>query len=187
METRAWAREHVTALTAVLTVVSLALVFGAALQVLPVESLPRPEALLAAIPHLNVVISLAAIGTILAGWRAIRRGDVERHRALMLASFALFALFLVFYLYRVAILGPGEFPGPETIRTFVYLPILAIHILLAVVCIPFVFYALLLAGTRPVADIYETSHRRVGRVAATLWLISFSMGIVIYLLLYVLY
>ena len=187
METKAWARERVPALTAVLSGVSLALVFGAALQLLPVEALPQPETLLAAIPHLNVVISLAAIGTILAGWRAIRRGAVMKHRALMVASFALFAVFLALYLYRVAILGPGEFPGPDAVRTFVYLPILAVHILLAVVCVPFVFYALLLAGTRPVSDIYATNHRRVGQIAATLWLISFSMGIVIYLLLYVLY
>lgn len=182
-----WAREHVPALTAVLSVVSLALVFGAALQMLPVGSLPQPSGLLAAIPHLNALISLAAIGTIFAGIRAIRRGNVERHRLLMLASFGLFALFLVFYLYRVAVLGPSEFPGPATVRTFVYLPILVVHIALAVLCIPFVFYALLLAGTRPIADIYETRHRLVGRIAATLWLVSFAMGIVIYALLYLIY
>lgn len=187
MERPTWARENVPALTAALTTVSLALVFGAALQVLPTEPLPQPESLLAVIPHLNAVISLTAIGTIGAGVHAIRHGEIDRHRALMLTSFGLFALFLVLYLYRVAILGPGEFPGPETIRTFVYLPVLLIHIGLAVVCVPFVFYALLTAITRPVEDIYETNHRTVGKVAAALWLISFSMGLVIYILLYVVY
>ena len=184
METRTWAKEHVPALTAVLTVASLALVFGAALQRLPVEALPSSEGLLAAVPHVNAVVSLAAIGTIVAGVRAIRRGDVRRHRALMTTSFGLFALFLALYLYRVAVLGPTEFTGPAVVRTYVYLPVLFVHIGLAVVCVPFVFYALLVAGTRPVAEIYGTRHRTAGRVAVSLWLVSFSMGIAICAMLY---
>lgn len=184
METRTWARDHVPALTALLTVASLALVFGAALQVLPVDALPTPEGLLSAVPHVNAVVSLAAIGTISGGVAAIRRGDVARHRALMLASFGLFALFLALYLYRVAVRGPTEFTGPAVVRTYVYLPVLFVHVALAVVCVPFVFYALLVAGTRPVADVYGTRHRTAGRVAAGLWLVSFTMGLVIYAMLY---
>ena len=187
METRTWAREHVPALTAVLTIAALALVFGAALQVLPVGGLPQPEPLLAAIPHVNAAISVAAIAAIAAGVRAIRRGDVGTHRRLMLTSFGLFAAFLALYLYRVALLGPTAFPGPEAIRTFVYLPVLVVHVLLAVVCIPFVFYALLLATTRPASQLYGTAHRRVGRIAAALWIVAFAMGIVIYLMLYVVF
>ena len=182
-----WAKEHVPALTALLSVGSLALVFAAALQLLPVRALARPTSVLHAIPHLNAAISLAAIGTILAGVRAIRAGHVERHRTLMLASFGLFAAFLLLYLYRVAVLGPNTFGGPEWIRTFVYFPVLLVHIGLAILCVPFVFYALLSAGTRPIEEIYGSIHPRVGRVAAALWLVSFSMGIVIYLLLYHVY
>ncbi len=187
METGSWARRRVPELTAILSLVSLAFVFGAALQVLPPEALPEFPALLAAIPHLNAVISLAAIGTILAGVRAIKAGAVDRHRRLMLASFGLFAAFLVLYLYRVAVLGPSPFEGPESVRLFVYLPILAVHIGLAVICVPFVYYALLVAATRPITEIYESNHRRVGRIAAVLWLVSFSMGLVIYTLLYHIY
>lgn len=187
METKAWAREHVPALTAVLTVVSLAMVFGAALQAIPVGSLPRSSGLVAAIPHVNAAVSVAAIVTIVGGVRSIRRGEVRRHRALMLTSFGLFATFLALYLYRVAIHGPTAFPGPEVVQTFVYYPVLFVHVSLAIVTVPFVFYALLLAGTRPVADIYGTNHRRAGRVAAGLWLVSFAMGIVIYAMLYHIY
>lgn len=177
-------RERVPAITAVLSVVSLALVFAAAGQRIPTGILPEFPGLLVAIPHLNVGISLAAITTISLGWRAIRRGDVDRHRLFMLASFALFAAFLVLYLYRVALLGPGEFPGPEALRLYVYIPILVIHIVLAVACVPLVYYALLLAATRPTSALPETNHARVGKAAATLWLISFSLGIVVYLMLY---
>jgi putative membrane protein len=187
METSRWAKDHVPTLTALLSIVSIGLVFGAALQMIPAGALPQWEPLLAAIPHLNAVISLTAIGTILAGVRAIRAGRVARHRILMLASFGLFAAFLLLYLYRVAVHGPTSFGGPEQIRLFVYLPILVVHIALAVLCVPFVFYALLSAGTRSIEEIYDSNHPRAGRVAAVLWLVSFSMGIVIYALLYHVY
>jgi putative membrane protein len=184
MDTRSWARQNVPLLTAVCTVVSLAVVFGAALQAIPTDPLPASEGLLLAIPHVNALISLGALGTILGGVRAIRNGEVSKHRALMVASFGLFVLFLALYLYRVAILGPTEFPGPAVVRTYVYLPFLFVHIALAIVCVPFVFYALLSAGTRPVSAIYESNHRTAGRIAATLWVISFAMGIAVYAMLY---
>ncbi|QSW99587.1 DUF420 domain-containing protein [Haloterrigena alkaliphila] len=182
-------RERVTLLTAVLSVVSLAIVFAAAGGRIPQSTVPAaPEWILDAIPLLNALISATAIGTITVGWRAIRRGDVDRHRAAMVASFVLFAAFLTFYLYRlVAMGGPQPFPGPDAIRQFVYLPILAVHIFLAIVCVPLVYYALLLAGAYPVSELRRTAHARVGRVAASLWLISFSLGIVVYVLLHVVY
>ncbi|WP_101298180.1 DUF420 domain-containing protein [Halegenticoccus soli] len=181
-------RNHVPALTALLTAVSLALVFGAALGAIPQTAFPRAsDAVLDAIPHVNAVVSAAAVVTIAAGWLSIRRGNVRRHRRLMIASLGLFAAFLVLYLYKVILEGPAEFPGPEAVYRFVYLPTLAVHILLAVVCIPLLYYVVLLALTRPVSEIYDTRHRTVGRVAASLWLLSFVLGNVVYVLLYVAY
>jgi putative membrane protein len=180
--------ENVPAVTALLTVVSLVLVFSAALGVVPSGLLPRaPTAVLDAIPTVNAVISLVAIGTITAGWRAIRRGNVRRHARLMGTSFALFATFLVLYLYRVSLLGPTDFPGPAAVEQFVYLPLLGIHILLAIVCVPLLYYVLLVAATRPVSEVYGSLHPRVGRVAASLWLVSFTMGVAVYAMLYVVY
>lgn len=182
-------RERVTTLTALLSVVSLAIVFAAAGGRIPSSTVPvAPEWVLDLIPHLNVLISATAIGTITLGWRAIRRGDVNRHRVAMLASFVLFAAFLTFYLYRlVATGGPQPFPGPDAVKQFVYLPVLAIHIFLAIVCIPLLYYALLLAFAYPIAELRRTSHARIGRIAASLWLISFSLGIVVYVLLHAVY
>ncbi|WP_128905076.1 DUF420 domain-containing protein [Halorubrum amylolyticum] len=180
-----WARENVPLLTALLSAAALALVFGAVGGAIPSGVLPRAsDAVLAALPHLNAAISLAAIATILLGWRAIARGNVGRHRALMLSSFGLFVAFLGSYLYRLILVGTVEFPGPETVYTYVYLPFLAVHILLAIACVPFVFYALLLAATRPYEELYHTRHAQVGFAAAALWLVSFTMGIGVYLMLY---
>ncbi|WP_254830109.1 DUF420 domain-containing protein [Haloglomus salinum] len=181
-------RDRVPEATALLTVVSLALVFAAALGVVPRGLLPRaPDSVLGAIPPVNAGISLVAIGTIVTGWRAIRRGNVQRHARLMVASFGLFAAFLVLYLYRVALLGPTPFPGPAAVEQFVYLPMLGIHILLAIVCVPLLYYVLLVAATRPTSEVFGSLHPRVGRVAASLWLVSFSLGIGVYAMLYLVY
>lgn len=180
-----FAKRHVPALTGLLSTVSLALVFAVALELVPAGALPRaPESVLAAIPHINAAISALAIGVIATAWRAIRQGNVARHRTGMLAGIVLFATFLALYLYRVALEGPTPFDGPTAVEQFVYYPILGIHILLAVICIPLLYYVLLLALTRPVSELPATNHPRIGRIAASLWLVSFSLGIVVYLLLY---
>ncbi|RLM57455.1 DUF420 domain-containing protein [Halobellus sp. Atlit-31R] len=186
MELRA--RDHVLELTTALTVVSLAAVFGAVLGAIPASIVPdAPATLVEAIPHVNAALSTTAIVTILLGVRFIRRGDVNRHRAMMITTLGLFVAFLALYLYRLILVGTAEFPGPETVYQFVYLPTLAIHILLAIVCVPLVYYVLLLGVTRPVSEIYDSAHKRVGRIAASLWLISFFLGDVVYVMLYVVY
>ena len=182
------AQRHVGTLTGLLTVVSLALVFGAVLGAIPRTVLPRaPDTVLTAIPHINAAVSALAIGTILTGIRAIRRGNVVRHRRLMVTAFGLFVTFLVLYLYRIVFEGPTDFTGPTALETYLYLPVLAVHILLAIAAIPLVYYVLLLAVTHPVSRLSETNHPNAGRVAASLWLVSFSLGIVVYLLLYVIW
>lgn len=180
-------KDNVPAVTGLLTVISLALVFGAALRVIPPSVFPHVDALITVIPHLNAVISLTAIVTICAGWYYIKAGAIEKHRRAMIVSFVLFVIFLVLYLYRVILEGPTPFPGPELLKTYFYLPLLAIHILLAIVCVPLLYYVLLLAATRPVDEIYSTNHRRIARIAAPLWLISFTLGVVVYALLYIVF
>jgi len=188
MSVRDAVRENLLSVTAALSLVSLALVFAAAMRVVPAASIPHaPEAAVAAIPHANAVLSVAAIGTIAAGWRLARRGDYERHRVAMGSAVVLFFAFLALYLYKVALEGPTEFTGPEAVGTYLYLPLLAVHILLAIVCVPLVYYVLLLGATHEIPELKRTPHRRVGRVAASLWLVSFALGVVVYLLLYVVY
>jgi len=181
-------RKHLGVLTAFLTVVSLLLIVGAVRGFLPVEFLPRaPAGVLTAIPAANAVLSVTAIGTILLGVRAIHNGNVRRHRALMLGAFGLFVIFLVLYLYRVSLVGPTHFAGPDWVATFVYLPILVVHMGLAIVCLPLLYYVLLLAYTHSVSELPTTLHPRIGRVATVLWLISFTLGVIVFFMLYVVY
>jgi len=186
--TDGFARRHVRSLTAVLSVASLALVIAVVRGFVPASAVPHaPDAVLQALPTVNAVLSAAAIVTITVGWRAIRNGEIERHKRAMGTSTLLFVAFLGFYLYRIVVEGTTGFGGPEAVYTYVYLPILVVHMALAMVSIPLVYYALLLAGTHDVSEIPATNHATVGRVAASLWLVSFALGIVVYLLLYVLY
>jgi len=178
-------RERVPELTILLTTVSLLAVFAAVLGVVPQAVLPHAsDAVLEIIPHLNALISGTAIIVISMGWRWARHENLQKHRLAMLAGVVLFATFLLLYLYKVSLEGPTEFSGTGLLRT-AYLGVLAVHILLAIVCIPLLYYVLLLALTRPLEEIPLTNHPRIGRVAASLWLISFALGIVVYAMLYV--
>lgn len=180
-------KHNVPTVSGVLTILSLAFVFGAVLGVIPSAVFPRVSGLIHIIPRLNAAISLTAIVLISAGWYFIKAGETNKHRLAMVSSFGLFVAFLGLYLYRVILEGPTPFTGPGVIKSYVYLPILAVHITLAIVCVPLLYYVLLLALTRPVSELYDTNHRRVARIAAPLWLISFALGVVVYCLLYVVY
>lgn len=174
-------------IAAVLSVLALGVIFAAVGGFLSASALPRLDGLVEAVPHLNAVLSLGALLSIALGVRWVRAGWIRGHRAAMLIAFAQFVGFLAFYLYKVILEGATPFPGPEVVYTAIYLPVLAVHILLAIVCVPLLFYALALATLQPVEALPRTPHPRVGRVAATLWAISFTLGLVVYALLYLVY
>jgi len=181
-------RGRVPELTGLLTAVSVAIVLVVIAGAVPPTLFPRaPSAVMAAIPHVLGAVSLLAVVTITAGVRAIRRDDVERHRTLMLSSFALFAGFLTLDFYRLAVVGPTTFDGPPVVETVVYLPLLAVHGLLALLTFPAVYYALLSGLTNPRSALSTTRHARIGRAAAALWLCTFGSGLVIYAMLHLLW
>ncbi len=174
-------RARPRAITAVLSVVGYVLVGGALSGALPVfPELSRPTVNL--FSHLIAVVNTLALGSLLAGVYFIRSDQVRRHRAAMLTAFALILVFLVLYLWKTG----GGFekaivaPGPVRL---VYLAMLAVHIFLSVVSVPVVLYAAILGLTHTPAELRETAHARVGRVAAVAWSVSLALGIVTYLLL----
>jgi putative membrane protein len=177
-------REHPAAVTAVLSVVGYALVIGTFLGLIPASvfpelSLEQVNRLSDAIAVVNTVATLS----LLAGWRWIRRGEVRKHAAAMGTAFALILVFLVLYLTKIGGGGTKEFVGP-TLVYYAYLAMLAVHIVLSVVSVPVVLYALVLGLTHSPAELREdTPHRRVGRIAASAWILSLSLGVVTYLLL----
>ncbi|MDQ7843069.1 MAG: DUF420 domain-containing protein [Armatimonadota bacterium] len=163
-------------------------ILGYALTGRPPESLPPALARLVALaPHLIALINATALASLLLGWRAIRRGQVGVHRRYMLAAAALITAFLVLYVTRVTLGGTKAFPGPALLRRYLYLPMLAVHILLSILSVPPVIYNVFVGLTRDPAAVARTAHRRVGRVAVAMWSLSLFLGLGVYLLLNVLY
>ncbi|WP_227130665.1 DUF420 domain-containing protein [Halorubellus salinus] len=173
----------VRSLTIVLSVVGYALVLGTLYLGLPIY----PDIGLNTVNTLSdaiAVINTVATTCLVLGWREIRRGNVDRHRALMGGAFALILVFLVLYLLKTGGGGTKEIALEPGAIYYSYLAMLAIHILLSIVSVPVVLYAILLGVTHTPRELrQETPHRRVGRIAASAWILSLSLGVVTYLML----
>jgi putative membrane protein len=130
------------------------------------------------LPRVNAALNAASALLLLAGWRAIRAGRPEVHRAFMLSAFGSSALFLVGYLTRVALTGTHRFPGGGAVRA-AYLAILGSHTLLAVAALPLVLRTLYLA----LRGRFE-EHRKIARWTLPVWMYVSVTGVVVYVMLY---
>jgi len=174
-------RARPRAVAAVLSVVGYALVGGALTGAIPLfPALSRSTVNL--FSHLIAGVNTLALGSLLAGVYFIRNGEVRKHRAAMLTAFSLILLFLVLYLWKTGGGFEKSILATGAVRT-VYLAMLAIHIFLSVVSVPVVLYAAILGLTHAPAELRETNHARVGRIAAVAWSVSLALGILTYVLL----
>ncbi|WP_280588455.1 DUF420 domain-containing protein [Halorubrum sp. Boch-26] len=178
------AKERAGAITVLLTIVGYGAVGGVFL-------IPEFQALFPTLTrgtvdllaHGIAAVNTTTIVTLSLGWYWIRNDEVKRHAAAMTTSFVLILLFLGMYLPKVAGGGTKLFVGPDP-AYYAYLVMLAVHILLSIVSVPVVLYAIVLGLTHTERELRnETPHRRVGRIAASAWLISLVLGVVTYLLL----
>lgn len=144
------------------------------------ESVARFVALL---PHAIAFVNALALVLLAAGWWLIRKGYVDLHRIAMPSALGLIFMFLVMYVTKIFLGGIKEFPGPENLYYFVYLPILTVHLTLSIICIQPVLYVALIGLTHRVEDIPRTRHRLVGRIAVPAWILSLALGLVVYLML----
>jgi putative membrane protein len=133
--------------------------------------------------HAIAVVNTGALLLLVAGWRWIRRGEVDKHRAAMVGATALILGFLVMYLVKIGGGGEKEIVGATGLVYVAYIGMLAVHILLSVLAVPLVIHALVLGLTHSPSELRETIHPRVGRVAAATWILSLALGVITYLLL----
>jgi putative membrane protein len=176
-------KDHPVAVTALLSVVGYTLVLGTFAGVIPASVFPdlsieQVNRLSDAIAVVNTVATVSLV----AGWRWIRRDEVRKHALAMSTAFGLILIFLVLYLTKIGGGGTKLFEGPQLVY-YAYLVMLAIHVVLSIVSVPVVLYALVLGLTHSPAELRDTAHARVGRVAAGAWILSLSLGVLTYLLL----
>jgi putative membrane protein len=130
------------------------------------------------LPSVNATLTATSAVLLVLGFRAIRAGRRETHRALMLAAVASSVLFLVSYVTRIALTGTHRFPGDGALRA-VYLAVLASHTILAALAGPLVLRTLFLAFRARFPD-----HRRIARWTLPVWLYVSVTGVVVYVMLY---
>lgn len=130
---------------------------------------------------INASLNATSAVALVVGFVFIRRKVVDMHRRAMLTAVGASALFLVFYVTRVALTGTHEFAG-EGLARIVYLGVLFTHMILAVVVVPFVLRLLYLARRERFEE-----HKRLARFVFPVWAYVSVTGLVVYLLLYQLY
>jgi putative membrane protein len=143
----------------------------------------RGDGVVALLPHAIAAVNTVALITLRLGYRAVRRGRIGRHKIFMLSSFILISLFLIMYVSRLFLGGVREYEGPEQARLFIYLPALAMHLILSIVSVPLVLYNVSTGLTTSVDKVGGTGHRGVGRWAVRLWTVSLILGVFVYLML----
>lgn len=129
------------------------------------------------LPALNAVFNGLSATALLIGYPFIRARRIAAHRASMLTAFAFSTLFLVGYILHHALHGDIRYPVHAALRS-VYLPILASHILLAVVALPMVLVTFFFSLTGRIRQ-----HRRIARWTFPIWLYVSVTGVVTYVML----
>jgi uncharacterized membrane protein YozB (DUF420 family) len=133
------------------------------------------------LPHLNAVLNSTSALLLLAGFRFIRRGQIQAHRNCQLTAVVTSTLFLISYLTYHYYHGATRFAGQGFVRPL-YFTILITHTILAVVIVPLILITLYRAARRDFI-----SHRRIARWTLPLWLYVSVTGVIVYLMLYHLY
>ena len=133
------------------------------------------------LPHLNAVLNSTSAVLLLAGFRFIRRGNIQAHRNCQVTAVVTSTLFLISYLTYHYYHGATRFAGQGFVRPL-YFIILTTHTILAVVIVPLILITLYRAARR---DFIR--HRRIARWTLPLWLYVSVTGVIVYLMLYHLY
>jgi putative membrane protein len=130
------------------------------------------------LPSVNATLNATSAVLLCLGWRAIRAGRKELHRAFMIAACASSTLFLAGYLTRIALTGTHRFPGDGALR-LAYVAVLSSHTVLAVLTLPLVLRTLQLSLTSRFPE-----HRRIARFTFPVWLYVSATGVAVYVMLY---
>jgi putative membrane protein len=134
------------------------------------------------LPHVNASLNGLATVLLVVGFVLIKFRQERAHKWVMLACFAVSAVFLASYLtYHFNIVGGSKnFPSSEYPEAaYVYYPILISHIILAVT-VPFLTVGTIYLG---LAD-KRPAHLRLAKWTFPIWLYVSVTGVIVYLMLY---
>jgi putative membrane protein len=124
---------------------------------------------------INAVINSCVSMLLIIAYIAIRNKRYLLHRNVMLAAMMLSILFLVSYIAHHLLAGDTKFGGQGSIR-YVYFFILATHIFLAAIILPFILFT----AYRSLIGEYE-KHKKLARYTWPLWLYVSITGVLVYI------
>lgn len=133
------------------------------------------------LPALNASLNGLSAILLATGFGFIRRRQIERHRACMVAAFGVSTAFLVSYVVYHAEHGSTPFSGQGWIRP-VYFSLLASHVLLAIAVLPLALVTLYRAWRADFAG-----HRRIAKITFPIWMYVSVTGVLVYWMLYQVY
>jgi uncharacterized membrane protein YozB (DUF420 family) len=132
------------------------------------------------LPPINATLNAIATVLLVVGRGLARRGEVVRHRLVMIAAFGVSSLFLLLYVsHKVSRNFENTTFNVEGWAKTAYLVLLGSHVLLAMT-VPIIAIALIRLGLRDDRE----RHRRLARIGWPIWLYVSVTGVAIYLLLY---
>jgi len=132
------------------------------------------------LPPINASLNAIATFLLVLGRGLARRGEVARHRLVMIAAFGVSSLFLLLYVtHKVSRNFENTTFNVEGWAKTAYLVLLGSHISLAM-SVPIIAIALIWLGLRD----DRVRHRRLARIGWPIWLYVSVTGVAIYLLLY---
>jgi putative membrane protein len=132
------------------------------------------------LPPINAALNATAIVLLVVGRRLARRGQLARHRVVMIAAFGVSSLFLLLYVsHKVSRNFENTTFNAEGWAKTAYLVLLGSHVLLAMT-VPIIAIMLIRLGLRDERD----RHRRIARIGWPIWMYVSVTGVAIYLLLY---
>ena len=133
-------------------------------------------------PALNATLNGISAVLLVCGYLAIRSGNRQLHKKLMISAFAVSCAFLVSYLvYHIRIHQVIHFQGQGWIRP-VYFTLLLSHTVLAAVIVPLIVITL----RRAWLERFE-KHRLIARWTLPLWFYVSVTGVIVYFMVYQIY
>ena len=129
------------------------------------------------LPALHAVLnSLAAMALLGALW-FVKQKNIVMHQRMIYTAMTLSALFLISYVFYHAMTEPTKFGGEGTIK-IIYLLLLASHVILAALILPFILFTFIRGYTKQIP-----AHKRFARWTFPLWLYVTMTGPICYLML----
>lgn len=140
------------------------------------------------LPGAHATINSLTVVTLIAALVSVKKGNIKAHRSFMFASLFLGVLFLISYiLYHSSVESvkfgdinhDGELSEKELVEVgtsrIVYLVILASHILLSILVVPFVLFAFYYALTDQIER-----HKKMVKFTFPVWLYVSITGVIVY-------